>query len=369
MPRPPPSPNHALPSSPGANTDHLPLPPPQPPPQQQQATATITDVLPGALLGCILGKCGLWGDATAGWSVCRAWRDAMEADPCAVAEALLSHKAGRMAPALFAAIKHGSVRVVHALLSADAGAHVDMGCTEHGSSPLMVAASLGHVELELLALLSAGARVNLVRSSTTPLWVASLNGHLEVVRALLSAGALVNLVKADTGASPLYAASQGGHVEVVRALLSAGAQVDLVKTDTGASPLLVASHNGRLEVVRALLSAGAQVDLAKADDGASPLHVSSLKGHLEVVRALLSAGATVDLQLSISGRTPLYMACQGGHDKVALALVSYGAQPGRQAHNGKSALHMVDPLLRTRMALLHISYQLRGGGPGCCAVQ
>ena len=198
--------------------------------QQQQLlqphdATSITAVLPCALLGRILGTCGLWGDSTAGWSVCREWRDVMVQDPGAVAAALLSRKAGRLAPTLYMATRHGHVGVVLALLSS-AGAQVDMACTDHGSSSLHVAACLGHVGL---------------------------------VRALLAAGARVDCTTVDRGASPLYLAAREGHLEVVCALLAAGARVDLATTARGASPLLMAAHNGHLEVVRVLLAAGAQV--------------------------------------------------------------------------------------------------------------
>ena len=123
--------------------------------------------------------CGLWDDSRlragvyAGWSVCRAWRDAMTQDPGAVAEALLSHKASSLASALYTVVKHGHVGVVLALLAAD-GAHVDMACTSCGASPL---------------------------------WLASMYGHVDLVRALLSAGALVNLTTTDKSTSPLLMAS------------------------------------------------------------------------------------------------------------------------------------------------------------------
>ena len=53
----------------------------------------------------------------------------------------------------------------------------------------------------------------------SPLYVASGNGHLNVVRALLSAGAEVD-GQDHSGHSPLYTACQGGHAVVAHALLS-----------------------------------------------------------------------------------------------------------------------------------------------------
>jgi ankyrin repeat protein len=62
----------------------------------------------------------------------------------------------------------------------------------------------------------------------TPLYVASQNGHVEVVRLLIDAGALISQAN-NNGVTPLSVASAIGHVEVVRLLIDAGA---MVKIDT-----------------------------------------------------------------------------------------------------------------------------------------
>ena len=62
----------------------------------------------------------------------------------------------------------------------------------------------------------------------TPLWTASQNGDVDLVRLLIDAGALINQANTN-GATPLYVASQNGHVNVVLVLIDAGA---MVKIDT-----------------------------------------------------------------------------------------------------------------------------------------
>ena len=250
-----------------------------------------TEDLPQALLACILGMAGLWGSSTAGWSVCRAWKDAMMQNLGAVAEAL-ALKRGGVSTALFSATRHGHAGVVAALLSA--GAEVDGVWNFLGFKQEW--------------------------DDTWPLWVASRNGHVEVVRTLLAAGAAVDLLRpcvtpllwrhmnrpgTDGGTSPLWVASRFCHVEVVRALLLAGAQVDLARTADNTSPLWVASQYGHVEVVHDLPAAGAAVHLLRSHFNTPPLWVASQNGHAEVVRALLAAGAQVDLVRNDAGNSPL----------------------------------------------------------------
>ena len=61
----------------------------------------------------------------------------------------------------------------------------------------------------------------------------------------------------NTGASALYIASLNGHIEVVRELIAKGAQIDM-QHNSGASALSLASQNGHIEVVRELIAKGAQ---------------------------------------------------------------------------------------------------------------
>jgi ankyrin repeat protein len=72
-----------------------------------------------------------------------------------------------------------------------------------------------------------------LQDGVPPLFIASHNGHGEVITALCAASANPNRLIPD-GIAPLFAASEGGHAAAVKALLAAGATV--------AAPAPVRSH-------------------------------------------------------------------------------------------------------------------------------
>ena len=90
--------------------------------------------------------------------------------------------------------------------------------------------------------------------------IASLQGHLDVVRELLARGASTEAAN-WFGDTPLTASSHVGHIEVVRALLAAGADKRHVASngDTAASLVGRYTHSiagsGASRAILALLAA------------------------------------------------------------------------------------------------------------------
>lgn len=155
---------------------------------------------------------------------------ASRGDAAAVGALLASPRAARAVngcrgvahPPLLIAAGSGYLEVCRLLL----GAGADVNIVDERRAALAYAASRGHLEVIRL-LLAAGAAVDqhsVDGSEETALLGAAGSGYLPIVQALLAAGTDVQ-ARTARGSSPLYLASQNGHADCVRALLRAGADV------------------------------------------------------------------------------------------------------------------------------------------------
>ncbi|KAK6591799.1 HET domain protein [Botrytis cinerea] len=82
----------------------------------------------------------------------------------------------------------------------------------------------------------------------TPLWIATRNGHIEVVRLLLETKSVNVNVRSVEGRSPIFWAAVCGYEEIVKLLLSAGADPTFVDTD-GDTALLISKRYGHRKIV------------------------------------------------------------------------------------------------------------------------
>ena len=113
----------------------------------------------------------------------------------------------------------------------------------------------------------------------TALMGASLNGHLDVVRALLAAKANVNAKYSD-GMTALMMASSKGNLDLVQALLAEGADVN-AKTSNGVTALMLAKD---AEVRALLVRAGAKPEVGMSRSSSSSLqHTTPRQANLDYV--------------------------------------------------------------------------------------
>jgi len=121
---------------------------------------------------------------------------------------------------------------------------------EKRTSPLMLAVMHGHTDV-VQELLKNGADVNEYDASgRTALMVAALTGRTPILQTLLSNGASVNVQNTEGWTALMYAA-WNGHTKIVRTLVSNGAKVE-TKNSTGGTAFTNALHNGHKETARLL---------------------------------------------------------------------------------------------------------------------
>jgi uncharacterized protein len=90
----------------------------------------------------------------------------------------------------------------------------------------------------------------------SPLMMAALKGHFELVKQLIERGADVN----KTGWTPLHYAATNGHLAIMELLLEQHAYID-AESPNGTTPLMMAAHYGSPAAVKLLLEAGADPTL------------------------------------------------------------------------------------------------------------
>ena len=121
-------------------------------------------------------------------------------------------------------------------------------------------------------LLKLGAEVDArTEHGTTPLAIAASKGEVAMVTKLLRAGADPNALT-DTHASPLHKAALGGHVDVAKVLLKAGTRINVANVD-GWTALHVASHENHGNLASLLIEHGASLE-AVEEGKPTPLDVS-----------------------------------------------------------------------------------------------
>jgi ankyrin repeat protein len=160
------------------------------------------------------------------------------------------------------------------------------------------------------------------------MFIAAKDGDKAGVKAMLEAGMRVDVavMPADGGMTPLFLAAMAGHEDVVALLLRAGANVNKVVTG-GQTPLFGEAANKHEAVVAILLEKGAEVDRADST-GHTALLFAAHAGHVAVFTLLIRAGADVD-SASDDGRTPLFKAAEIGHEALVRTLMDAGADPRR----------------------------------------
>ena len=199
---------------------------------------------------------------------------------------------------------------------------VNVDCDDGIYTPLILAAIMGHLEIMRL-LINAGANVNWCGPTDlgkeynlkrlSPLIKATFYNEIEAVKLLIDAGAYID--QADSiGRIPLQHAVIAGCVDVINLLLDYGADINSADQDGTTSLILALSGWQYLasDIVKLLIKRGA--DLEKADeDGETPLIKAVRYDMPEMVKLFIANGAS--LTHDAGGGTPFGLAFENVNEQ------------------------------------------------------
>ena len=136
---------------------------------------------------------------------------------------------------------------------------------------------------------------------------AAEGGHTEVAAYLIGKGVSAGAADSVNGDTPMSLAVISGHLEMVELLAKEGADLQVEDAD-GNTPLLFAANAGRLAILKFLMQHGADVTHANAENR-NALHYSCEAAHHPCTELLLTSPIDVSLQ-DAENNTPLHLACK-----------------------------------------------------------
>eukprot|EP00729_Bicosta_minor_P032743 gene32743-biopygen24539 len=206
---------------------------------------------------------------------------------------------------LCAAVQEGHVDAVRKLLEEDGADPSVPGDDDPTRPPVYLASINGHVDVVQL-LLEHNADPN----------QAAANGHVEYLKLLLHHNADPNQAMTDYGLTPVGIAAQEGHGECLKLLLQNNADPNQAMTDNGVTPVLFAAQEGHVECLQLLLQHNADPEQARTDDGTTPLHAAAGSGELSAAQLLVVHGASI-AAAAFSGDASSFHAARNGHQHLA----------------------------------------------------
>jgi ankyrin repeat protein len=196
--------------------------------------------------------------------------------------------------------------------------------------------------------IAVGADVNTVNDDgQTPLHLASIEGHLKIVRFLLESNADYNVVDMDES-FPLLLAAHYGNCDIVELLISSKANPNEARVTSLTTPIIHAVRNGHIPVIKLLLNHRANI-YQKDSFGNPPLHIAAQSNQPDAAQFLLESKADISAKDNLGG-TALHFAAQEGHCEASKLLIAFGADTKAITNNGRTPLQIAVSQNHTNVA-------------------
>jgi ankyrin repeat protein len=201
------------------------------------------------------------------------------------------------AEAIHSAVKNGDMASIDVLVDSDREVlNMQDGS---GKSPLHHAIEMKHTDIARY-LIEQGANTDLTdNDNESPLHYSASTGNLEIARLLLEQGTTSlndsNAVKHGGFVgnwTPLHLACLNSHSEMVQLLVDHGANIE-VKDGVKRTPLILSVEGGSMQVVQVLVENGADIN-AQALRGYTALLWAARNGFEEMVDYLIDQGAAIE---------------------------------------------------------------------------
>ena len=196
-------------------------------------------------------------------------------------------------------------------------------------SPIMFAILQGHLKVVELMIKKINLLVDYKNTGDNILHYAATIGNLEFVKCITSVietcGAFINFLSPNKrGITPLHMACLQGHLQVVDYLTS-NEKIDFSSSvdSKNRTPLHYAVKGGSLLVVKFLVQEKSQDPLLADSDGNTSIHIATYSDHLEILQWFFSElNLDPNLRtLNKTGLTCFHIACSMGKEAIAQYLL------------------------------------------------
>lgn len=205
-----------------------------------------------------------------------------------------------------------------------------------GRSPLHHACNTESLDV-INFLLDGGAEVNkTMLGENTPLHLACLLGHTQIIKALLAHKA-DPLLKNDAGQTPIELVMESGNEVIINNMLNS--VIHTLSVEDKQKFLGIACQHGCYNAIEMLIAEGAEINSLDPETGNSPFHQACMHAKADTVLKLMNKFSNLPNNVET---TPLALACQRGNiDAIKVLLESPAYDQHRE--NFQELLESIDP--------------------------